>query len=509
MNNFLLASEAGGISFIVLFSLMTVVVFALAVWLLCLGLKGETLKLKFKPGHIFVLVVLLGAVIRMAVAFSMRGLMGTMLASSADRTGYNGIVEMVDNLISNGMRGFYDNYEGVFFYPLTMYILSFFGSICSLFWPLDVESVATLIFMKLPFIISDILLAIVVYKITEKYTNELVALAIGGLVAVCPVFMLGAIWPSVYSFVALIFAIIVYLMIERKYVLLVIAYTISLLLCFEAIFLLPIIAVFVIYAYVRKVKAYKKAGKVSSLWNSEYDLVIKLPIAIIVCIVASYLLILPFALSGIGANPFVIFYYYYLKPFDTFGYFTYNGLSLYTLFDKNAVKLNLSFPAFVFSLLFMLAIIAVVLIVYLTKKNRANLIMLTSYILLTINVYFVNSFELTLLPCLAVTLIAFAVLKDKRLIKIFGILALFVFLNAAAVLIKANYFSLSAKYVSEVLNESWMALSIIASLVTVLCHIYYTIVMLDIVMNGKLKKFNVSDNKITSAWKSLIKIKED
>ena len=509
MNNFILASQAGGITFIVLLAVMTIVVFALAVWLLCLGIRNENLKLKLKPSHILILLLVIGTAVRMCVAFSMQGLIGTLVASTADRTGYTGIVGMTKYLIDNGMGEFYNVFDGIFYYPLTMYILTFFGSICSIFWQVNLSSQAALVFMKLPFIISDILLAVAVYKITAKYTNEIVALALGGLIAVCPIFMLGAIWPSVYSFLALALVLTMYFMVERKYIALVLTYTVSLLLAFEAIYLLPIIAVFLIYAYVKKIQAYKKADNVNSLWNSEYGLIAKLPVAIVVCMTAAYLLTLPFALNELGANPFVIFYYYCLKPFDNFGYFTYNGLSLYTIFDKNGVLLNLSFSTYIFSVLFMLAIIAVVLIIYLTKKNRANLVMLASYILLTLNVYFVNSSELTLLPCLAITLIAYAVLKDKRLLRIFGIIALIAFVNAAGVLLKAGYFSLDAKYVLEILNGSWAALAIVASVIVTLTHIYYTFVLLDIVMNGRLRKFNPTDNSIVSSWKSLIKIKED
>ena len=378
MNNFLLATQTGGIAFIVLLSVMTVVVFALAVWLLCLGIKKDNLELKLNPKYIFIILLVVGVAIRMAVAFTNNGLVGTLVGVfSSDRAGYTGMVTMIRSLINNGMDGFYQSFDGVYYYPVTMYILTFFGSISSLFWPVQIGSAATLVFVKLPFIISDILLAVVVYKIVKKFANEVIALAIGGLVAVCPVFMLGAIWPTPYSFLALAFAAVVYFMLERKYIALIIAYAISLLVCFEAIFLLPIVAVFAIYAYVKKIKAFKAAKrerKVASVRDAEFNFIIKLPVTVLICIIASYLLILPFALSGIGANPFVILYHYYIKPFNNFGYFTYNGLSLYTIFAKNGVKLLLNFPIYVFSILFVVAITAVVLIVYLSKKNRANLV---------------------------------------------------------------------------------------------------------------------------------------
>lgn len=503
--NKLLLINAGGTAFIVLFALMTVAVFLGFVWFLCAAFKGGSLKLKLKPKYILLIVLAVGAALRMVVAFSVRGQVGIVNSQSAGRTGYTGLVRMVESLLTDGFNSFSVTYGDVAYYPLTMYIVSFFGAVLSIFGKITFDSEATLIMLKLPFVISDILLAYVIYKIAKKYTNEQAALGFGGFVALCPVFMLGAIWPSVYTFLALALAAAMYFMLERKYILLTVMYTVSLLISFEAIYLLPVIAVFIIYAYIKKLIAFRHDG--GDLMSKDNRILVFLPVTVIACMIASYLLILPFALGSIGANPFVILYSYYLKPFDNFEYFTFNGLSLYTIFGKNGSELSLSFPTFVFSLLFIAAIIAVTLIIYLTKKNRANLVMLSSYLLLTLNVYFVNSSELTLLVFLVITLLAFAVNKDKRLLQIVGIMSLFVFINATGVLLKADYFTLNATYVPEELNGSWAVLSIFSSVIAILAHIYYTVILLDIVMEGRIRKLAADDNGFGSAIKGLIRIK--
>ena len=508
MNKFLLSS-AGGASFIVLFTILTVVVFAVFVWLLAIGLKGYEPKFNLKCKHLFFIVLAVGAVIRMAVAFLTPGLVGTQAADTMSRAGLFGMTKMTEVLLDGGFGGFLDAYESMILYPVSMYILALFGSICRLFTPLDISNVVTVIFMKLPFIIADVMIAYVLFKIAIKYTSEFVAMAVGGFVALCPIFMLGSIWPSVYTFFALAVVIMLYFMLERKYIALTITYAVSLMICFEASFLFPIIAVYLIYAYIKKIVAYRKAKNVGKLWGSEYGLLVKLPVTIVGCLVGAYLLTLPFALgSEAGADPFAALYVYCLKPYDTFEYYTFNGVSLYTIFDKNGVDLVLSFPTFVFSIIFMIALVAVTLIVYLSKKNRANLTMFVSYLLLTVNVYFVNSSELTLLPCLAALLVAIVIIKDRRLLRILGILSLFVFLNAAGVLVKADYMQLGALYVDELLSDSWMALAIISSVATVLTHLYYTMVMLDIVMNGRIKRLSTQNNGFGSAMRELIKIKD-
>ena len=508
MSNLLSALNVGGGLFLFLGIIMTVIVFVLAIWLIGASQRGENLKLKLAPKHIFFIVLAIGAAIRIGVAVSMRGLVGSLTASTATRTGYTGIYNMVYALINNGLDNFLESYQSALYYPVTMYILAFFGSISALFFPMSISSVPTMIFLKLPFIISDILLAYVVYKIVAKYAGEIVALAAGGFVALCPVFMLGSIWPSYYTFFALALAVIAYFMLERSYIKLIVAYTVCALICFESIYLLPIIAVYLVYAYVKKIKAYKNDNSGAGLNSREYGMIVKLPIVTVVCIIAAYLLSLPFALGYVGADPFAMLYVLYLKPFDKFAYFTYNGLSLYNIFNKNGVLLNLSFPTFVFSLLFMVAITAVTLIIYLSKKNRASLVMFMSYLLFTINIYFVNSSEITLLPSLIIMLVAYSVLKEKRLLHILGIIALAVFINATGALIRADYFMTNASAAVELLNGSWLALSIIASVIAVICHIYFTIVLLDVVMNGRIKKMSVADNKLTSSLKGLIKIKD-
>ncbi len=505
MNKLLLSSSTGGNAFIILGVILTIVVFALAVWLIGIGQRNENVKLKLRPKYIFLIVLFAGAVIRIIVAFSMRGLVGNNSEMAATRTGYTGIYQMVYSLINDGLTGFWESYASALYYPITMYILAFFGSVGALFFPMELSSVPTMIFLKLPFVISDILLAYVVYKIAEKYAGELTALALGGLVAICPVFMLGAIWPSYLTFFALALAIMIYFMLERSYIKLIVTYTVSVLLCFEAIFLLPAVAVYLIYAYVRMWKSSKAQADVDA---SAHSMLIKLPIATLACIIGAYLITLPFALGSVGANPFAMLYILYLRPFDKFAYFTYNGLSLYNIFNKNGVELTLAFPTFVFSLLFIAAIIAVTVIIYLSKKNRASLVMFISYLLFTINVYFVNSSEITLLPALLALLLGYAVLKDKRLLQVFGIAALIVFINAVSVFIKADYFTAVAAAGEELLNGGWTAVSIVCSCLAVICHIYFTVVLLDVVMNGRLKKMNVPNNKFSSSLKGLIKIKD-
>lgn len=508
MINFL-ASQTSGISLTVIFAVLTIAVFIVAIWLFSIGFAGKEINLKLKPKHVFIITLVVGVVIRMLVDFSMKGIVGYTAAFSVNRAGYNGLFNMTNYIVNKGFNGFLDEYTGIFLYPIPAYLLTVFGSFSSLFADLSVNSHITLAFLKLPFIIAEILLAVFAYKIAKKYANETVALAIGGLVALCPVFMLGSLAPSPYVLAALALVVMVYFMLERKYVLMTVAYTISLLCVFETVFLLPAVAVFLIYAYVKKVIAYKNSDTKVSLWNSEYGIIVKLPVAIIVCMLVSYLVTLPFANSYVGANPFKMLYVYLIEPFGNMRYFTYNGLSLYSLFDRNATRLDLAFPVYVFSILFMVAIVAITLIVYLSKKNRANLMMFVAYVLLTINTYFVDSTELTLLPFMAIMIVAIVVLKDKRLVKIFGIMSLMILLNFSGVMIQADYFRANATFASEVLVDGFKVLGMICSAITVLTHIYFTSTLLDIVLGGNIKTFNALDGKLSSALKDFVNIKDN
>ncbi|MBR2967883.1 MAG: hypothetical protein IKC35_03795 [Clostridia bacterium] len=508
MINFL-ASQAGGISFTVIFAVLTVVVLVAAIWLFSIGFKGQELKLKLSAKQVFIIVLVVGAIIRMVVDFSMKGIVGYTAAFSVNRAGYNGLFNMTNFLVNKGFNGFLGEYSDVFLYPIPMYLLMLFGSLLSLFVNLSVNSQITLVFLKLPFIIAEILLAVFAYKIAKKYANETVAIAVGGLIALCPVFMLGSLAPSGYVFFALALVVMVYFMLERRYVLMTVAYSLSLLCAFETIFLLPVVAVFLIYAYVKKVIAYRNSGEKGNVWNSQFGLIVKLPVAILACMLISYLVTLPFTNSFVGANPFKMLYVYFIEPFGNLRYFTYNGLSLYSLFNRNAARLDLTFPVYVFSILFMVAIVAITLIIYLSKKNRANLMLFVSYVLLTINTYFVDSTELTLLPFMALLLIAIVVLKDKRLVKIFGIMSLMIFLNFSGVMLQADYFRANATFATEILSDGFKVLGIICSAITVLTHIYFTSALLDIVLNGKIKTFEAADNKLSSAIKDFVKIKDN
>ena len=180
----------------------------------------------------------------------------------------------------------------------------------------------------------------------------------------------------------------------------------------------------------------------------------------------------------------------------------HNSLGIFNLFMRNGKALNSRFPSVVFAVLFGVIITGIVLLVYLSKKNRANLVFLSAYILLTLATYFVGFNEFGLLGALFLLLTAFLLIRDKRILLLFGVLSLAVTVNATAVMASAEYFNNNVAYYfsapgyagSELLRGGAVAVTIVCSVLAVLAHLYATMVLLDISMSNKRKVLPYAEN---------------
>ena len=88
-------------------------------------------------------------------------------------------------------------------------------------------------------------------------------------------------------------------------------------------------------------------------------------------------------------------------------------------------------------------------------------------------------------------LFCFAVAKDKRILKVFSLQSVFVTLNALLVMLGGN--QISGTFNEEVFQMSsdtvFNTFSILLSVLSVLTHIYYTVVVMDITLTKRRKEF--------------------
>lgn len=72
---------------------------------------------------------------------------------------------------------------------------------------------------------------------------------------------------------------------------------------------------------------------------------ISCPFIFIASFLLKYVVSLPLIIKDYGANPFTFIYNLFLAPLASLEYFSYNGLSIFNIFGKNAETVNVTFPA--------------------------------------------------------------------------------------------------------------------------------------------------------------------
>ncbi len=495
----LLSVSAVNVLFPLLFSLFTVAIAAVFVWLMvrtvgktesAAGDGAESSK-QLNMGALLLVALVIGLILRLIFVFVIRGFLSDV----------NVITDMFKQLASNGFGGSYYKNEGTAIFPLSYYIYSLFGAFANLF-SLDANSVVMPFFVKFPLIISDLITAFVLYKLTKKYLNSVAAVIVAGFVCVFPVFVFASsVWGTQYSLLAMFLALSFYFLSSKNFIATIGCYGAAMLAHKDAIYLFPLFAVFVIYGLVKaSIAVHKEKGITFKgvLNNPALRPVFTIPVSIVCMLIISYLISLPLMIGSFGAGFFTFIYRIYLAPVATFDLFGRNSLGIFNLFMRNGKGLSSRFPSIVFAVLFAVIITGIVLLVYLSKKNRANLVFLGGYILLTLATYFVGFTEFSLLAALIVLLISFLLIRDKRILMIFVALSLLVMINASAVMANAGYYNNLIDYYTsdaeEILTGASAAVTIVCSALAVVTHLYSTVVLLDISMSNKRKILPYGEN---------------
>lgn len=516
-----LSASVASVLYPLMFSLATVGCLLLLIWLCVRGInKTDQKKVASEGGaeqhskpinYTLLLVAFLavGLILRLIFAFIVKGY----------RPGVNEVVTLFTKLNSDGFGKNYYSQEGLNIFPLTYYVYSLMGLIYGL--GLNANSVFTALLVKLPLIIADLITAYVLYRLARKYINSFVALVVAGFVCVFPVFVFASsVWGSTYSLLAMCVALTMYFMVNKNFIATIGCYSAAMLCHKSAIYIWPLIAVFVIYNFIKSIMALRaeKHSFTQMLKDTKTRQVFTVPICVAAFSVLSYLLSLPLMRDAYGAGFFTFIYKIYLQPLGSFeNGFGHNSLGIFNVFMRNGAELNARFPVAVFVVLFAVIITGIVLLVYLSKKNRANLVYLAAYSFLTMATYFVGFDEFALLTALVVFLIAFLVVRDKRILAVMGVLSVAVIANASTVMSVAGHYSNAADSTlsaitqsATVLSGGYNAVSIVFSVLAVLAHLYATIVLLDISMSNKRKILTGSENAtFGEAMKAFLNMKEN
>lgn len=373
-------------------------------------------------------------------------------------------------------------------YPLTYYVMQIFAGI----WinaGVSTDAVLLNFSIKIPFIIADVITAILLLKTAKQYFNQKVALVFFALVMLCPLFVfVSVVWGSVITLIAPPILLAINLLLSKKHAFSIIAFVVATLLAKEAVILIPVLLVYFGYVWVKSIRAvsskkFDKEDKLNS-WT--------IPLVTAFCVGFGYLLCLAYT-SQFNMYSFAeVINEFYIRPFTNVFYYGENVANIYVLFGKSETVPNMWIPTeFNATLMFVLFIALIIVIasaIFFAKKNRATIVLVMAYVLLTINVYYVGLTAISILPTLALLLFAYLIIKDKRILKTFTVCAVSMMIVALAVFTVAGYFNTeplsffkSSSYTGQTyLTGDYSIPLITASVFQVLNHLYMSFYIFDI-----------------------------
>lgn len=479
-----ITSLAADVTVSVVFALSTVACCVAAVVFLCRFVGDDKPVARTKTA----LAVILGAgfLLRLVLAFVIRGY----------REDYKIFADAVDRLGSHGLSGYYTGKASEVLYPVTYFVYIVFGGLANA-TTLSASAFGMQFAVKLPLVVADVFTAFGVYKIAAKYFNKRIALTLCAFVSACPIFFFGsAVWVTPVVLTACFFVYCCYFLARKNYAATIGFATAAAFASTEGIYIFPIVLVFCMFHFVRSLVNIKRARSASQEVDAaDVRAAVSVPLAFVISLAAAYLVGL-FMIYSYNYNPFVYIYEFLIAPLVGWSHFTYNGLSVYVLFNQNGGLPAVRFPSWVFVCVFAAIIFAVTCVVYFTRRNRATLVMLAAYALFTVQVYYPGSYAAGMQSVFAVLLAAYALVRDKRLLTVLFVSGLAYVINASAVLANAGYIGNLADYYfgspeytgSTLLGGGASAVAIICSVLAVLAHLYFTVVAVGVGMSGQKRE---------------------
>jgi len=500
-----IGSTFGGVIFTVIMAIILIAGILVGLFLITRN-AGKPKEKIYKGSVIPVTLLIIGAVgltIRIVFALLVRG--------------YRDDIRLMSDLIEVGFGGIDVIYGGGVFgaspttaSPMMVYIMSVMGGFASLFG-IEAETVGMQFLIKLPFILADLGVFILLYFIASRYLNKVISIVLASLVYLNPVvFWNSSISGGFNSISALMLLGVLYLMLRRQFLAMIILYGIAVLTSGFALWFFPPLAILLGYYAVRAVYHIRKQNygiKDKRIFtDADARPIISVPLYIILTLLGMYIITIPLMQAYDSFHFFNVFFNYFLiQPFGNVTVFGNNSLSIYNIFLRNQLLLGSGFPNTVFAWAFVGLVFGIVAFVYFSKKNRANLALASIYGAMTVALFFVGFRENTLVVMLPLLILAYIIIQDKRIVHIFALFSIILLINSATVMISASW--LNNATIGELTAAGFGGLehhltsgagrviNIICSALAVMTFIYFTYILLDISMSHNRRQIKTFESK--------------
>ncbi len=402
-------------------------------------------KLKINPGHEKILLLALlgvGLLLRLAAA--------TLMDGHNDINIFKGWASAA----ANNLTQFYSGSRTSDYPPLYIYILYLTGKIAAL----PTVSSYYMILLKLPSIAADIVTSYLIYRLARKYLTLETSVLLAAFYAFNPaVFINSTFWGQVDSFFTMIIAAALYLLSENRTGLSAVLFTAAVLMKPQGIIFLPVL----FFELVRRksIKGFFKAA--------------------VCALCTAVVIILPFAYSK-GA---LWIYNLFAKTTAEYPYAAVNAFNLYGLLGQNYVRdatARFLFSYHSWGMIFIVLTTLLAWFIYIKGNSRifasaAGLLLITGVFNLSTRMH-----ERYLFPAVALSILAFIYLKDKRLLLLSAGFSTTVYLNTHFVLFKTSGMN----------AVTYGPLLVITSLLNVLLLFYLFKVLFDITVRKKTISLN-------------------
>jgi Gpi18-like mannosyltransferase len=298
--------------------------------------------------------------------------------------------------------------------PLYLYVLAVIGKLIALPGMSDYQT----ILLKLPSILSDLALALVLYRLAEPRLKKGGAVLIAYACAFNPVFILdSSAWGQVDSFFTLLILIALHKLVGKRIVESTLFFALATLMKPQSLFFLPILLF--VYAKRRNLKEF--------LWS------------VLVGLVTVVILVVPFS-----RDPFWILSLYEGTA-DGYKYASLNAFNLFSMIGANTrvdSELLLGISFMVWGFIFDLLVLISSGWIFFRMNHRASPLLAAIY--LSSGAFMLSSrmHERYYFPILVLLLFAYVEMLDIRFLKLFAVFSVTNFLNIGEVLyltLKTNY----------------------------------------------------------------------
>lgn len=354
---------------------------------------------------------------------------------------------------SNNFLQFYSNARSGDYPPLYMYVLFLIGKIASIS---SINSYYTVL-LKLPSILADIATAYIIYKLSSKYLSFEISVLISGFYIFNPaVFIDSTLWGQVDSFFALLIVISLFLLSEGKTMCSAVLFTCSVLMKPQGIIFLPVI--FFELVQRRDIKLFIKS--------------------ILSALITAVIIILPFSFNQ---SPTWIFKLY-AKTISEYPYASVNGFNFFNLLGGNYKQSSSTFFIFSYQIWGMSAIVAVTLFtwfIYIKGKSRKFAFSAALIQIAGVFTFSTGMHERYLFPALALALLSFIYLRDKRILTLCAGYCITIYSNIYYILFKGSGMMNSSSH--SIISDG-------TSILNIILFIYLIKILIDITKSKTLKE---------------------